>query len=34
MNQKWHYWTFDRSLLLLCNDETGKSGLRHTQGRI
>ena len=29
MNQKWHDWTFDQSLLLLCKDETDKSGLRH-----
>jgi len=29
MNQKWHDWTFDQSSLLLCNNETVKSGLRH-----
>jgi len=26
MNQKWHDWTFYQSLLLLCNNETGKTG--------
>jgi len=31
MNQKLHDWTFDQSLLLLCNDETDKNGLRHTR---
>jgi len=31
MNQKLHDWTFDQSLLLLCNDETGKSELCHTR---
>jgi len=30
MNQKWHGWTSDQSLLLLCNDETVKCGLCHT----
>jgi len=31
MNQMWHDWTFDQSLLLLCNDETSKSRLHHTR---
>jgi len=31
MNQKLHDWTFDQYLLLLCNDETDKNGLRHTR---
>jgi len=29
MNQKLPDLTFDPSLLLLCNDETGRSRLRH-----
>jgi len=30
INQKLHDSTFDQSLLLLCNNETGKSELCHT----
>jgi len=31
MNHKLHDWTLDQSLLLLSNDDTGKSGLYHTR---
>jgi len=34
MNQKLPDWTFDQSLLLLCNGETGKSGLYHTRHKL